>query len=503
MTEQLSGDSEQIVPGKAVDSLRYLTPDDRRVLMDKAVVTRYARGDLIIQEGSRRQKLHFLQRGFVSICRDHAGQAITVARLGDGDVFGEISFLENQGASASVVADDDIVEVAEIAGEDIHALLDSVPGLAARFYQSLAMTLSARLREASSQLPALNVEDVPQVNRFHATRTGLSAGCDIPPTLVQSVEQFKTEMMVADRAMRDKKMSAADAQSVVGKACSGMEDSLRSHVEREQHLEKMIGAYVFRETFPLFMLSRMADRAFTKPRGYAGDYSTIELMYCDDPQGDGRLGKYVDRWWLDLQTARAMKNRRPFLREQIDAAAARWKGGRGGMPVTSLVSGPARELFDSFERAADREMKATCIDIDLEALEFASRLARERGLSERFTFAQDNVVRLSRGRGKVKIPPQWLIYSIGLIDYLQDDFVVALMNWSFDNLLGGGSVILGNLDASNPDKPYMDHVLEWVLIHRTPDELRELVSRSKFGMTPACVRTEKAGVNLFVSCTKP
>ena len=32
-------------------------------------------------------------------------------------------------------------------------------------------------------------------------------------------------------------------------------------------LEGAIGPYVFRETFPFFMLSRFTDRAFTKPRG--------------------------------------------------------------------------------------------------------------------------------------------------------------------------------------------------------------------------------------------
>jgi extracellular factor (EF) 3-hydroxypalmitic acid methyl ester biosynthesis protein len=43
----------------------------------------------------------------------------------------------------------------------------------------------------------------------------------------------------------------------------------------------------------------------------------------------------------------------------------------------------------------------------------------------------------------------------------------------------------------------MDHVLEWVLIHRNPDQIREIFSRSKFGKTPIKVVHEAAGVNLF------
>jgi extracellular factor (EF) 3-hydroxypalmitic acid methyl ester biosynthesis protein len=95
------------------------------------------------------------------------------------------------------------------------------------------------------------------------------------------------------------------------------------------------------------------------------------------------------------------------------------------------------------------------------------------------------------------LPQQQLIYSIGLIDYLADECVVDLLNWGFDNLLPGGTIIVGNFDPKNPDKEFMDHVLEWVLIHRTPDQMREIFSRSKFGNTPIKVVHEAAGVNLF------
>ncbi len=484
------------------NALRHLTADDRRLLMAKAVVARYPKGDTIIEENSRRQKIHILQTGFVSVRRAHLGQGVSVARLGPGEVFGEMSFLENSGASASVVADDDTVEVAEIAGEDVHALLASVPGFATRFYQSLAITLSHRLRDSSAQLPPLLVEEVPQVNRFHSTRTGNGGGRDVPPSLVEAVEQFKTSMMLADRAICARKLESAEAAIKVAQTCTAMEDALRLHVEREKHLAKAIGSYVFRETFPLFMLSRMVDRTFSKPRGYAGDYYTIELMYRDEPQGDGRLGRYVDGWSLDLPASRAVKNRRPLLVTELAAAAERWSSS-APMRVTSLASGPARELFDFLERVPRPLIHATCIDIDLEALEFANATARDAGLEGNFTFAQDNVLRLAKGRGKVTIPPQSLVYSIGLIDYLQDEYVVTLINWIFDNLITGGGVILGNFDVSNPTKAYMDHVLEWVLIHRSADHLRELFARSKFCNAPVDVRKESAGVNLFAFCTKP
>ena len=71
-----------------------------------------------------------------------------------------------------------------------------------------------------------------------------------------------------------------------------------------------------------------------------------------------------------------------------------------------------------------------------------------------------------------------MIYSVGLTDYLNDEYVVDLINWAYNNLLPGGTIVIGNVVPSNPNKAYMDHILEWVLIHRTAEELRNLFKRS-------------------------
>jgi extracellular factor (EF) 3-hydroxypalmitic acid methyl ester biosynthesis protein len=159
-----------------------------------------------------------------------------------------------------------------------------------------------------------------------------------------------------------------------------------------------IGSYVFRDTFPSFMLSRFNDRAFTRPRGYAGDYATIEMLYDDVADGAGRLGPLNDPWTLELPAARAVKNRRTVLAEAIRQVAAEWPGTES-LHVTSLAAGPARELFDVLTSPDALNMLATCVDIDHKAFSFASGIAEQLGVASHFTFAQDNVVRLCQGRG--------------------------------------------------------------------------------------------------------
>ena len=74
-----------------------------------------------------------------------------MAHHGSGAVFGEMSFLQGKEASASVIAVDQ-VEVRMMHFVHVNGLLNSVPGLATRFYQTLAMTLAQRLQKASELL---------------------------------------------------------------------------------------------------------------------------------------------------------------------------------------------------------------------------------------------------------------------------------------------------------------------------------------------------------------
>jgi extracellular factor (EF) 3-hydroxypalmitic acid methyl ester biosynthesis protein len=487
-------------PNAGSSALRFLTDEDHRLLGEQAHHGRFDRGGVVLAEGSPRKVIVLLRKGFVRVERAYLGRGIAIARGGPGDIFGEMSFLEGGGASASVVADE-YVEVDVIEGADVNTLLASVPGFATRFYQSLAVRLSERLAETTSALPPLIVEDVPQVRLFTAERSGRPGQAHLPATLVEAVEAFKTAMLDTDRGLKDRKLTSHAAQARVTEACDSLESALREHVERDRHMEGAIGSYVFRESFPFFMLSRFNDRAFSKPRGYAGDYATIEMLYDDTAAGDGRLGALIDRWTLDLPAARAVKNRRMVLAEAIRQVGS-GRVGAESMPVTSLAAGPARELFDVLTAPDAPNVHATCVDIDHEALAFASGIAEQLGVASHFTFAQDNVVRLCRGRGHTALAPQALIYSVGLTDYLQDAFVVDLMNWAYDMLLPGGTLIVGNVVPSNPTRAYMDHILEWVLLHRSADELRELFGRSRFGSTPVRLQVESAGVDLFAFCQK-
>src|SRR5581483_10695271 len=96
------------------DTFSRLTEQDRQRLFRKVRRVAAHRGDVLLAEGVRQKDLFLVRVGYVRVERASQGQGIAVARLGPGQVFGEMSFLEETGASASVIADEDVeVDVVE------------------------------------------------------------------------------------------------------------------------------------------------------------------------------------------------------------------------------------------------------------------------------------------------------------------------------------------------------------------------------------------------------
>jgi extracellular factor (EF) 3-hydroxypalmitic acid methyl ester biosynthesis protein len=321
------------------------------------------------------------------------------------------------------------------------------------------------------------------------------------PSMHAAIETFKDTMLSTDRAVKLGKTDAAELQRQVDRACELVKATLHWHAQAEPALEEPLGKQLFRETFPFFLTSRFIDRSYMKPRGYAGDYETINIIYDSDVQGLGRLGPLLDRWALGLGACRAVRNRRHAIAGQVDRLLAGWPGAEP-MPVCSVASGPAREVFDLLDRDNPARIHVTCLDVDPDALRFSAGVARQKALEPHLSFALENILRLAAGRGKTNIKPQQFIYSMGLMDYLADRLVIRILDWMYDHLLPGGVAAIGNFAKNSPDKEFMQHIGEWTLIHRSPEDLRAFFAASKFAQNQVEVDRDETGIQLLAFCRK-
>jgi hypothetical protein len=283
-------------------------------------------------------------------------------------------------------------------------------------------------------------------------------------------------------------------------AASVLEQYLQRNLIFDTAATRQVGARVRDQTHSWFMRSRFHARAYVKPRGYAGDYYTIELLYAGVPRGEGLVGRALDAWVLERPAARAVRNRRVYITQALGDLIGQRPQGQP-VRVCSLGSGPARELVDVLREPAGASVDATCIDMDADALMYAQGLARQAGVANTMSFVQANVVHLARA-GTALPAKQHVIYSIGLFDYLSDRLAVAVLNWAYEQLHRGGRLLIGNVNTTNPTRAYMDHLLDWRLIHRSADDLRQLFARSCFGTQAVCVTRDATGVQLFAASAR-
>jgi len=322
----------------------------------------------------------------------------------------------------------------------------------------------------------------------------------IPLSLKADVSTFVERMQELDLRVRDSSIGEDEISSVVIESLSGLGRAMREHVDSTAPGHDEVGKFIARWTRPWAMKSEYCWRAFAKPRGYAGDAETIDLIYRNEPCGEGRLGPHIDRWVLELDSSRAVRNRRAFLSSSI-AQLCKEAGSRP-LAVTSLACGPARELFDALEEDGTGQIRATLFDIDPEVVASLKREIEARWLPARIRAERRNILRLARRSNGTGVEPQDLIYSLGLIDYLKPDQIVSMLDWIFDHLAADGLCIVGNFRTGQPDRPLMEVVTEWFLLHRTPDELKELFSQSKFGTSKVEVLSDPTGIQLYAMCRK-
>ena len=315
-----------------------------------------------------------------------------------------------------------------------------------------------------------------------------------------AADEFVGSMTRISRGLERRGLDTLSAYYEAGNAATVLEQQLRRYLACDSPMGRQLGKRLREQTGPWFMRSQFHARAYTKPQGYAGDYLTIELLYAAVPHGEGIIGRTLDAWALERPAAYAVRNRRVIVADAIHRLVGVWPQSTV-VAITSLGSGPARELVDVLSAGPTTGLHATCVDIDPDALTYARALACEAGVLDNCSFVRANVVQLARSNRSLS-SKQHLIYSIGLFDYLPDRVALAVLNWTHGQLHSEGTLLIGNVDAANPSRAYMDHLLDWRLIHRSANQLRQLVARSHFGEQAVRVTRDATGVQLFAACKR-
>jgi extracellular factor (EF) 3-hydroxypalmitic acid methyl ester biosynthesis protein len=245
-------------------------------------------------------------------------------------------------------------------------------------------------------------------------------------------------------------------------------------------------------------------RSYEKPLGYPGDFHVMEMIYAWQREGKSLADQLMHR--IGTVTAECVTTRMVVIRRLI--AETVLERAPAPLHVTSLGSGTAREIIDYLQlRNLPAPIQFNLIDQDHAAL---SRVYEQ---------SYGNVVRL-KGRAQVSclhasfsqflktselfgvLPPQDLIYSIGLVDYLSAPRAKALTEALYAHLAPGGRLVIGNLNDSPANTCWpMEFICDWSVNFRDSHEMVELASDLRDASTTTSV--DPTDCVCFLTVRKP
>lgn len=279
---------------------------------------------------------------------------------------------------------------------------------------------------------------------------------------------------------------------------------------------KMAREYYLERITPLLRESVFWNRCSTKPRGYAGDYLMMDMIYCNQPLPSGGtepFSTHLDRWFLNTPSAQACRHRHEWLAGKLTSSCA-----NGVRRIASLACGPCRELATFLDRQGElrHPIEGDLFDFDAEALDYTHTLLKPRlGNQARFEFYQVNLLKAvyrskcisPTCRNKLAcrsecINPSGqydLIYCSGFADYLGNTAFRRLLKSIHQSLAPGGILLLAQfLDRpDHPDRHALLWNMDWSLVYRTEEEIRAVFSQTPFGNQ---VQIEAEPLGLIAFC---
>jgi CRP-like cAMP-binding protein len=149
-------------------------------------------GMILIHEGQPVDALYIILEGSFAVTAQ-ALEGNVIAELSEGEIVGEMSFVDSRPPSATVTAQTDAL-IWSIPRPHLAAKLGQDTGFASRFYHALAVILSDRLRDTVSRLG---------YSKYRPLNEGLDSEVNLNPDVVGTLELAKVRLNWLLRQLKD------------------------------------------------------------------------------------------------------------------------------------------------------------------------------------------------------------------------------------------------------------------------------------------------------------
>lgn len=227
------------------------------------------------------------------------------------------------------------------------------------------------------------------------------------------------------------------------------------------------------------------------PRGYPGDFETIEwLCRSANDASHGAFASALEAYALRSAIAQQHRNKVQFQADCIRDAMLRDRHCR----VLSLACGGSPDIRAIVPLVGPDATFVLC-DGDAGALDFSRRQLEP--IVDRCRFVQGMVPRVL---GRVAAHgPFDLIYAGGLFDYLPDRLAARTLAIAHRTLAPGGRLVFTNIATGNPFRVWLEYLANWTLIERDAAGIVRLCADA--GLEAPRIERDATGLALLITIT--
>lgn len=276
---------------------------------------------------------------------------------------------------------------------------------------------------------------------------------------------------------------------------------------KEEAKAKSVIQEILDPLFPFIKQSPEMNHSLLWPRGYAGDFEMVQSIMENNKIFD-KADPLKTLWGVILKQdiCEQHRNKMKHQGEVLIKGCMERKGANGETAeILTLACGPCPDLQMIQDDIENSDVHFILLEKDIGAIQFSQSILNSKVL-EKCDFVEGNVLHLHRGTVVAHIPENGydLVLAGGLFDYLSDKMIIRLLAYIWNDLLAiGGSIFFTNVITDYKARFHTEAIMNWSLIERSDDELRNLCQQA--GIPKNCVTTmpESTGITIMVTCRKP
>jgi SAM-dependent methyltransferase len=307
---------------------------------------------------------------------------------------------------------------------------------------------------------------------------------------LESLRNAATALVALDGAPAVDLNDAVDR--ALNRVCRAIESCEDAGIDKREILAQLGSARAAHAQSPFIR------RAQDWPRGYPGDFETIEYL-CNamNQASEGSLGHALEDLALRGPITGQHRNKVAFQAEAILSACNRKNG---GARILSIGCGGCRDIRSIAVQLLQTNAEFVLCDLDYEALDFA--LHALGPLAERCTYLNATIPRVFRKL--VPYGPFDLAIAGGVFDYLPDRWVTLSARNIWHTLLAPqGELIFTNIKRGNPFRVWLEYLANWDLQERDEGEILRCCAEADIPKSMVQIQSDGTGLALLIKCQRP